>query len=316
MKTFCFICFILGAADCFGQQMQEFNQLYFEQEFKVKIRTALNSIKALPGARAAAAAAVIPLAPAAPVENTAALAEATAQENTSDENIDKVSVLPGFADILGSGVLLPKIEIAGVTNFHSETGFYADIRLFTSALSAKQISYSKVFFPETSTYGISMSFNYLPSWAKSIYYKANGDEKKANWLCTYFNLHYGSKNLFGINTDNAPRDTVKFTTSLSQLKLGIQIIPIKNILSFYADVNTLLALADRGQLKKYSPSLSNGFTNFLTVGTRFFLATTKDKPLNLFVDFNAAVMSHQLKKIYQSDDKIIPKISIGGAARF
>lgn len=306
---------IISLENAFGQKMQEFNQLYYEKEYKKKVDKRLNQLKAT--------AAVVPFVPApgssSPVEDAQANAEAESKADVSGPtSINEISGLPAFTDLLSDDVVLPKMEITGVTNFNSEAGIYGDVKLFTSGVSAKQTSYTKMFFTETSTYGISMSFNYLPEFAIRNFKRANGDEQEeSHWICAYVSANYLGKNLYGVTIENGVADTTKFSSAFGHLKYGVQVIPFKNLLSFYADLNHIIGLTNRDPLIKHASSLSNGFTNFLNIGTKFILATDPGKkPLNLFVDISGVVMRHSLKKIYDTSDKIIPRISIGSEIRF
>ena len=320
MKTIILLSLLIfSLKNAFGQKMQEFNQLYYEKEYKKKVDKRLNQLK-VAGIAAVAAVPVVPApASSSPLEDARANAEAESNADVSEPtSINEINGLPAFTDLLSDDVVLPKMEITGVTNFNSETGIYGDVKLFTSGVSAKQTSYTKMFFTETSTYGISMSFNYLPEFAIRNFKRANGDEQEeSHWICAYVSANYLGKNLYGVTIDNGVADTTKFSSAFGHLKYGVQVIPFKNLLSFYADLNHVIGLTNRDPLIKHAASLSNGFTNFLNIGTKFVLATDPGKkPLNLFIDISGVVMRHSLKKIYDTSDKIIPRISIGSEIRF
>ncbi|GAB3902944.1 hypothetical protein GCM10028803_30500 [Larkinella knui] len=237
-------------------------------------------------------------------------------EPDSNNAINKMSALPNFTSLLGKNILLPQIELNGMTNFNTHDSFYGDIKIFTSAFALKSFSNLSLFFPETSVYGISMSFNWLP-FKKVNFIKANGEKQEVEWFCAYFKANYLGKNLQGISEDDKTvGDTLRFTSDVAHLKLGLQVIPITNILSFYGDINFLLPVVNRDPLLKYNTDMKRGSNNFITLGTRFFIANGADKPLNIYLDFSAVVVDKVTKTMYKTNDALIPRLSVGGSFKF
>ncbi|GAB3517816.1 hypothetical protein GCM10027442_37700 [Emticicia fontis] len=235
---------------------------------------------------------------------------------TPSDGLSKLGVLPSFTDALGKNILFPKIEVSGFTNFDAGEDFYGNLKLFTSAMASKQASNLNLFFPEASNYGISMNFNYLPLKARN-YTDAEGNTKEAKWLCVYANLNYLGKNLYGVKKKDAgENDTTRFISDFAHLNLGIQLIPIRNVLSFYTDVNIIQGLTNRAPLKEFNPDLVGKFTHFWNFGTKFFLAKGEENPLKIMVDFSFIFVNKYVKKLYNTEDAILPKISIGGMINF
>ncbi|GAB4027862.1 hypothetical protein [Spirosoma koreense] len=87
------------------------------------------------------------------------------------------------------------------------------------------------------------------------------------------NLYYSGKNLYGKKEDNGKKDTTSFTSDVAHVKVGLQVIPIKNILSFYADVNSLKTVVNRDPLIAYNSALASRFTNYWNFETIFFWQT-------------------------------------------
>jgi hypothetical protein len=236
----------------------------------------------------------------------------------SKDTISEISTFPGFTDLLGKNILLPQVEIKGLTNFNSGEKIYGDIKLFTSAFAAKNFSNISLLFPEASAYGVSMSFNWLP-FGSVNFAKGQGDNEvhKMKWFCAYFNANYLGKNLQGITASGSASDTTRFTSDVVHFKVGIQVIPKVNFLSFYGDINFLSPVVNKDPLLRFNSSMKSGFSNFLHVGTKFFVAAGGDgKPLNLFVDLSAVWVDDVTRSIYKTNDALISRLSIGGTAKF
>ena len=234
----------------------------------------------------------------------------------SNTPLSEVAALPSFTDLLGKNILLPQLEIKGFTNFNSGRKIYGDIKLFTSGFAAKSFSNVSLFFPEASVYGVAMSFNWLP-FGTTKFTKADDETQDIKWFCAYFNANYLGKNLQGITKNGSTSDTTRFTSDVGHFKLGFQIIPKVNTLSFYMDVNFLIPVVNRDPLYLYNSSVGKGSNNFLHFGTKFFIAKGEaGKPLNVFVDLSAVLVDDVTKTLYQTNDALIPRLSIGGSAKF
>lgn len=307
-----------------AQQMQEFNQLYAEHERANALKIAKKAVimaadAGTPGtayqlARQAADDSMNGKSPA--IANEAA-AKATDPSSETTSAITAASALPNFTSLLGSNVIVPKIELVGTTNFSSRNNrFYAELRVLTSVIPPKQSTNINLFFPETSAYGISVNANYLPLEELEVQ-KEDGSKEEVKWVCLYGTMNYLGKSLFGVRkNDNATNDTTRFITDFVHLKLGFQVIPFANFISFYGDINFLAPLANRDRLLQYNPTMKAGFSNFLSVGTKLFLAKGADKPLGLYLDLSFIIVDQVTKTLYATSDPVIPKIAIGSSFRF
>ncbi|WP_266364047.1 hypothetical protein [Tellurirhabdus rosea] len=243
--------------------------------------------------------------------STPASGSGSSSAPVSEVPINQASTIPNLNSLLGNNLLLPQIEIRGLTNFRSSRRFYGDVKLFTSAFAQRRVSNVSIFFPETSTYGISMSINALP-FGRITDVGQNNERTEVNWFCTYFHFNYLGKNLQGIRGT----DTTRFTTDVVHFKLGVQLIPVKNFVSVYTDLNFVSPVVNRSPLLEFNPAMKRGFNNFWKIGAKFYLEKGEQKPLSVFLDLGAVAVGRAARTIYDTRDALIPRITLGGSVRF
>jgi hypothetical protein len=210
--------------------------------------------------------------------------------------------LPSLNTVLGTRQLVPNIDIHGSAKYGDETSKYGEIRFFTGAVgNGDQSTLKNLFFPETSTWGISGKF----TWG----FLSTAD-KKSKTLGLNLEAHYLVKR---IKTDTVSTSPT-YSPGLVHVKGGFELLIIKEILSGYININ---ALAPMDNLDGFNErfNVNKDIFGFVDFGFKMLLSTDKDpikdSGFKLLVDFGAIVNGGDVNHFINSQSKIIPTLRLG-----
>jgi hypothetical protein len=225
------------------------------------------------------------------------LIERNIAEVQKDKKIE-ASALPYFNSIPGLRDYNGTLSIIGNNSADTKGGVYIEFGGFTGILgSSDNVNRYNLFIPEVSTYGFFLKSNYS--------LKAISDSFTRIGLNISF-YYLGKK----IKPDTI-ETTKAMTTSLFQLKFGIEYILVKDLFSAYANINGQSFMTNRDSLKTIF-NLSKGLLGNVDFGFRMLLNPSKKvEDWKIYFDLNFIVNGGDIKKIGQSNDFVIPNFRIG-----
>lgn len=215
-----------------------------------------------------------------------------------------IETLPALTNILGSGVVAPSIDLMGSKS--TDSGIvHGSIDLFSASLANKnsdsiaQTNY--LFLPEASTFGLRIGARFTRG---NKYFLE--DQKDHVYKDHVRHLSFNTEVNF-LRKRLIQEDKSVFEPFVFHFKLGGEWMPLKDWVSFYANISYILPVTQNRDFKTYAPQIKDNLV-YLECGAKFELEISG---VNTFFDFNFIAINDRVKTITKTSDKVIPSIRIG-----
>jgi hypothetical protein len=225
-------------------------------------------------------------------------------KNKPDTTKGSLETNPTLTNILGSDVIAPSIDLLGSKSADSGW-FHGSIDIFSASLANKSsdslIQSNYLLLPEASTFGLRIGTRFTRAndhYCNKKGKRAYGDSLKH--LSGNIEINFLRKRLI-------QADKSVFEPYIFHFRIGGEYMPLKNWVSFYANISYILPITQNRNFSMYAPQINKNLL-FLEYGAKFELPIGG---VNTFFDFNFITINQRVNSITKTGDLAIPTIRMG-----